>query len=323
MHQKRVILNKTNREKLFNLAKNKFISFKELRNKINVPKASFENYKNGTYTIPFNIYSKLIDFLSKEEKNYFNSKVPFISENWGRSKGGKITYHRHKEIFDKGRKIAIKRRSANPKYNFDINLPLNEAICEFIGAFIGDGFTNKYGHSYLVQFTGDSRYDKEYYINNISKILKENFNINPVLFYRENSIRVSFYSKCLFEFLTERLKMDSGKKVYTVKIPNEILDSNKKFLAATLRGIFDTDGSLFFDKRESYKKPYIRLNLTSASPILIKQVYTILEEFELNPRISTNYNKGVIHINGYDNIRKYIKTIGFSNKRHLNKVKNL
>jgi hypothetical protein len=323
MDKKRVLMNKTDRTKFFGLLKSKFGSLKNIRNKLKLPKTSFENYKNGKYTIPFELYSRLISFLPENEKTYFNSNISIISEDWGRSKGGKITYNKHKEIFDNGRRIAIMKIMSNPKYNFDINIPLNEKICEFIGAFIGDGFTNKYGSSYLIQFTGDGRYDKDYYINNICKILKENFNIDSVLYSRENTIRVSFYSKRLFEFLIKRLKFNPGKKVYTVKIPDEILNSNKKYITATLRGIFDTDSCIFFDKRASYKKPYIRINLTSASHELIRQVYNLLNKFELNPRMSNNYNKKVIQINGYINFKRFLKEIGFSNKRHLDKVKNL
>ena len=49
------------------------------------------------------------------------------------------------------------------KYDFEFNMPLSEELCEFLGCFIGDGFTNKYNRTGQTQFAGDSRFDQQYY----------------------------------------------------------------------------------------------------------------------------------------------------------------
>jgi len=59
------------------------------------------------------------------------------------------------------------------KHSFDINLGLSTKLCEFVGAFIGDGFTRQYHNHYLTQFTGDARYEEEY-LNTLSRRLPKN-----------------------------------------------------------------------------------------------------------------------------------------------------
>lgn len=317
---KRVIFENDFDRTLFfqNVLKNSnFETWKSLRIYTEVCKAVFERYKNGCYTIPFNKYGKLSGFLSKEEQDWFNEKVIFVDDNWGQKKGGVTTYQKHKEIFTKGRRLAL---TVLPKlkYNFDINLSLNKSICEFIGAFIGDGFTNKYGGHYLTQFTGDLRLDYEYYNKTIIPIVRSYFKVKPYIKKVDNTLRVNFCSKRLYELLTQRLKFPAGKKSYTVKIPQEILNSNKVLIAATLRGLYNTDGSIFFDKRLTYRKPYPRVYIKLINKELIKQVYLLLKSFGLKPTITKN--EYVIQINGKEEVKKFLENVGFSNSRHLNRI---
>ena len=149
---------------------------------------------------------------------------------------------------------------------------LSKELCEFIGVIIGDGCTNKYGKIYQTNIAGDKLLDKEYYFNDISSICKNLFNISPRIMVRPSGMYINLYSKRVFEILTERFKIPRGVKCYTVRIPQEILEAPKEMVVATLRGMFNTDGGVGLDKRKTYKKPYIRINYTSASKILIEQI---------------------------------------------------
>ena len=177
----------------------------------------------------------------------------------------------------------------------------------------------------MTQFAGHSTLDNEYFVKTLIPFIKMiSPNSNPILTKKDNTLRLTIYSKEFHNLLTERFRFTAGKKTYTVTIPKDIINlKDSKMINLCVRGIYDTDGCIFYDKRKIYKNPYLRINLTSVSSVLIKQIYNILKELNLNPRITTNYNKHVIQINGVQNCKKFIEIIGFSNKRHLDKIKHL
>jgi hypothetical protein len=213
------------------------------------------------------------------------------------------------------------------KYPIDMNIPLSESLCEFVGAIIGDGCTNRYGKIYQTQIAGDKNLDLEYH-SYLCKICEQLFDYSPKIIKRENGIYFNIYSRALFELLTNRFNIPAGMKCYSVIIPQEIMAADEKMLRATLRGMFNTDGGVGIDRRSTYKKPYIRVNYTSASEMLIRQISGILIQYDLPHSIhKTNLNNinptRQIQINGERNVSAFLHKIGFSNPRHLSKVDHL
>jgi len=174
---------------------------------------------------------------------------------------------------------------------------LSEELCELIGAYIGDGCLVKHTHgrTYVLQFVGHMNLDLSYYKNTIIPIIKKLFNKTPgfTKIKNENAFRFNCYSKEIGLFLKERFNLTFGNKTHTVKIPDEIIKSNKKYIYSTIRGIFDTDGCVFFDKRKRYKKPYPRITLNTCSNNLQKQLKQILskEARDIRRRIYINLLK--------------------------------
>ena len=301
-------------------------TWKELRNKFDIPRTNLENYRNGKLTIPNNVYNNFNLFLPKKLIEHYSLKINSKEDRWGMIKGGKHNYIKNKHLYDLGRKKAWKvTRKKFGIEKIDVNAPINSEFCEVLGAFIGDGSLNIYRkNKYFVQFSGDSRYDLSYYKSRIIPLVKSLINRNPYIRIKKNSMWVTFYSKYLLKILTDRFSMPKGKKVYTVKIPDEILKDKTK-LIFTLRGIFDTDGCVFFDKRNIYKKPYIRIALQLANKDLIEQVSDRLTFLKIPHTRYDRINVGsfgayTIQINGIDNVKKYCETIGFYNQRHLKKL---
>lgn len=303
------------------------LSWSKISKNLNTTRSMIDNYRNGRLLIPEDRFLKLLSLLESDEKRkYFQSLVKNKDENWGQVIGGINAYKINKKSFDKGRRKGnIFRKKFGLKYNFDINMPLSEQLCEFLGVIIGDGCTNKYGHMHQTQISGDKILDKEYYLNNLSIICKNLFNIIPRIVIRPKGMYMNLYSKRVFELLTERFKIPRGIKCYTVKIPEEIFKAPKEMLNSTLRGMFNTDGGIGIDKRKIYKKPYIRINYTSTSPLLIDQISKILATYNIPHSIhNTNNNRAKqVQINGEKNVKLFLFNIGFSNPRHYNKVKHL
>lgn len=318
-------LYREDRDKFFDKIRVSKKSWNKVASYLGTNRSMIESYRSGKLSLPFNRFSLLLTLFTEEDKEYFNSKIKERESNWGQKIGGKRAYKINKEKFDMGRKKGAMASKDNIKYNFNINIPLSIDLCEFIGAIIGDGFTNKYNNFYQTQITGDKHLDLEYYHKVLKPICEKLFSITPKIVERSGGLRLNMYSKRLFEMLTNRFHIPAGKKCYSVKIPEEILKSEEKFVNATLRGMFDTDGGIGLDKRKTYKKPYIRINYTSTSISLINQIHNLLEEYKIPHSVNKKNDSSAkqIQINGEKNVKLFLKEIGFSNPRHLNKVRYL
>ena len=315
---------KEERDDFFNKIKASKKSWQKIGNFLGTNRTMIENYRRGKLCIPLDRFSKLIDLMSFDEKDYFANKIGYKESNWGQIIGGLKAYKIKKQSFDKGRrKGIISRKNFGVKYDFNINLPLSHGLCEFIGAVIGDGFTNKYGHMYQTQITGDKNLDEEYYQKVLSPICEKEFNIKPIIKKRWDRITLTLYSKRIFELLTNRFGIPRGIKCYTVVIPDEIFRAENKFLKSVLKGMFDTDGGIGLDKRKAYKKPYIRINYTSVSEKLAKQIDGFLSQIAIPHSLHKQGNAFKIQINGQQNVKKFVSEIGFSNPRHLRRVSAL
>jgi intein/homing endonuclease len=307
------------REQFFLKLKYLFGTWKKLGLHFKIYKSRMERFREGKISLPYKLFSELLSSLDNEDKSFFLKNILLRDPNWGRAKGGIATYQKHKYIFEKGRRLG----GLKVKYKFDFNMALTPELCEFIGAIIGDGFTNNYNNNYKVQITGHKVLDKDYYINRLIPIVKLlSSKSNPILSQSSGALRLTLNSKELHILLTKRFNIKAGKKAYCVVMPEEIIDSkNPAFINSCIRGVFDTDGCVAFDKRQSYLKPYLRIVLQMESTELIKQIHMLLREQGINSTITKD--ERVIQINGVNNCRDYLRLIGFSNKRHLSKLKKI
>ncbi len=298
-------------------------SWKEIVEDYNLTKNTLEGYRFGKNSIPEKLFFHFLSLLKESKQKEVLKGIDKIPNNWGQVKGGKNAYKLNKEYFDEGRKKAIISNKIKRTKSFSFDFELNEKICEFAGAFIGDGFFNCYNNKlYQIEFAGDSRFDLDYYNSKIIPIVKEIIpEIKPKLYFRgDNSLRVVFYSKELFCFLRDYLGFVPGKKTHTVKIPDKILNQ-KEFFPSTIRGIFDTDGGVFLDKRKIYKKKYPRIVFQTVSENLYNQLKEyLLENFKIYHRFNEKRKVYVIEIYGHNQVEKWMSLIGFSNSRHLNRL---
>ncbi len=300
-----------------------FKTWKQLAHFLNIRRTVLSNYRNGKLTLPEGFYNKLFIKFNENDRKFLSKNISLFDDNWGRIKAGKITYSKYKHFFDEGRKKAIES-SHKRSCRFDINLPLNKELSYLIGLFIGDGFTNKYQRSYLIQFTGDKK-EKKFYETIISDYCKRLFTITPKI--REeknnNTLRINLYSIDLFNLITQRFQISSGRKSRTVLIPKEILGSEPTIIKSCIRGIYDAEGCVFFDKRKSYKRPYPRIDLHMNNLELLKQIHTLLNRFDIQSNLGIIKDNLRVIIYGEEPVKKFVKEIGFSNPKHLERLEIL
>lgn len=321
--KRRITFNsKENRDLFFRMCLDSlnFKTWNQLANFLKIRRSVLSKYRANKLTLPEDLYIKLSHKFNKDDKKFLLKNISFFEEGWGRIKAGKVTYSKYKHVFDEGRRkaIGVIRKRA---HKFDMNLPLSEELAYFIGLFIGDGFTNKYGGYYLIQFTG-SKGEKQFYETLFSDYCEKIFGIIPRI--RDdkmsNAIRVNIYSIDLFNLITKRFRISAGRKSRNVLIPNEILNSEPTIIKSCIRGLYDAEGCVFFDKRKSYAKPYPRIDLHMSNLKLLKQVYDILIRFEIRCTLSAIKDTSRIIIYGEEQIKKFINKIGFSNPKHLEKL---
>jgi intein/homing endonuclease len=196
---------------------------------------------------------------------------------------------------------------------------LTERLSELIGAIIGNGNIYSKKPCY-VEIAGDPALDQSYFRLRLTKIIESELAYRPKIRLHSGALRLRINNKTFVLFL-KKLGIPSGKcKTKTVVIPDIILES----CATTkrcIRGIFDTDGSVYFDRRNIYKKPYPRIELHLANEKLINQIYFILKKFGLNCRTSRRSdNSFSIYLNGASNVIKFLNDICLVNERHINRI---
>jgi hypothetical protein len=139
-----------------------------------------------------------------------------------------------------------------------------------LGAYAGDGTLYKTGWS-LVWELRDELTEKEYYANNICPLLREIFNIGIISKFRSGGANGVWGVQTAKKKITS-LFMDfgfsPGTKTYTVLVLQCVENSSILVKKAFVRGLFDTDGCLRFDRTNKQKRHrYPRIEFVFASEV--------------------------------------------------------
>lgn len=244
--------------------------------------------------LPMNTYEKLDPY-----KKFEKYLVEIKNDNWGKSKGG---------ILSTGKRKTIKKPEYSPK------------LAEFVGIMIGDGNIFTYRKKInlklfsvnQVRIAGNAKDENDYIRKFVPLLCYELFGITPKikLHNKYNAIYACMNSVELVRFLSSIGLKDGNKINNRITIP-EWIWSKKEFLSACIRGLIDTDGSIYELKPNwpglfqiSFKS-YNQTLLTDTRKALITLGYKVSD---------TSGNR--IYITKKSEIEKYIKEIGFNNKKH-------
>jgi len=172
-----------------------------------------------------------------------------------------------------------------------------------VGLALGDGnLSNPNRRAVRLRVTCDKKYPKLYkhILKSLQKFLPDN---KVSLVNRKGCFDVSCYSNKWEEILGWKAKNGSKLK-QKVKIPNWILE-NKEFTKECLRGIIQTDGSIFKDRK------YLHVNITSSISTLAETIKKAIENIGYKPNMQTfkskTQDKFTIRIS--KNVNKFIKDI--------------
>lgn len=199
-------------------------------------------------------------------------------------------------------KFDIKRKVRIPT-------EISPELCEEIGINIGDGSIYLTERRAEYRIGGNPKDEWDYFLNFLMPLYKRLFNLQPKIRREKTAICLTIYSRAIVTFKTKVLGLPSGKKSHIVTIPQFIL-KNKEFFVACLRGIFDTDGSVFIDK--SQNRPIV--DITSSSPLLLETIKKYGKKLNFNMYYSGPRN---LRIQGWKNFMLWVKLIGSHNPKNI------
>jgi hypothetical protein len=224
---------------------------------------------------------------------------------------------------------AEKDKISNRRYGPTKSVPdatkpiveISPDLCELAGAIIGNGNLWTDGSRYRVEITGHPQLDKEYF-NYLSKISHRLFKKKPYpLRVHQRGLRWRLQSEEAY-FSLLKLGIPAGKgKSHKVTMPDSIMQKEWNFVKWTMRGIMDTDGTLFFSKK-TYDNPiYPTIEIRTCSRTLANQMTMILQQNGFRARLRGNKTEGYhVALYGSNMLNRWMKEIGFSNPKHMNKI---
>jgi len=200
---------------------------------------------------------------------------------------------------------------------------ISSELAEETGWHIGDGSMNYYKNygklRGLYQLRGHIEDDKPHYIQRIKPIFEKLYDIKISL--REMpSTRVFGFQiwNCDLVDFKKKLGLPLGKKL-DVSIPRIFL-KNEEFQKAVIRGIFDTDGGIYLEKKNN--KLYPRIEIRTISKRLAEQILNIFLSLNFRATMHESPARGnrqaiyLLCIRGVEMFHKFISEIHPNNPKH-------
>ncbi len=191
-----------------------------------------------------------------------------------------------------------------------------QILGEVAGIFAGDGSlyqtsNGRGGKSYVLEVRGPIK-ELNYYTKHIKpkfeKVLSRELKIIKRTYERGYVIGIRACGKDVAEIFHKQLGFPVGSKSRIVDIPKSVL-KNKECWKTYIRGVFDTDGSVYLKKsgRGKYMQPVV--DISSYSPKHLENIKLLLHNVGFN--FWTEKTK--IRLAGWANTKRFFKDINPQN----------
>jgi len=200
---------------------------------------------------------------------------------------------------------------------FAITVPKKSIqLAEFVGIMIGDGTVAPYH----IAVTLNAVHDREY-ADYVAGLIFQLFKVVPKVYFRKDcqALNVVLSRKRASAYM-QRIGLPLGDKMRNnIRMPNWVVQ-NEVYMKAALRGLVDTDGSLYRHNYSVGSKTYSypKITFTSGSATLRSQFASCLERLH----IAFHESKNNVHISRQSSVQRYLKVVGTSNKKFLKRLSN-
>lgn len=207
----------------------------------------------------------------------------------------------------------------------------DELLAYETGVHIGDGSLQIVeGGTHSVRYFGHAEDDWLFYSEVMPAIVKRLYHkeVKPTKRRDAKTCTLSVCSKAIATFKHRVVGLPNGNKNQMNGIPVTV-KRKRKLLINCIRGIADTDFTLFFHKKNGrYIDPEI--SCTMSNKKVVQDIEKTLRDLGFS--VSVRYNIGrerngkrhtehVLKICGGNQLRRWMKTIGFWNPKHKTKFK--
>ncbi|SRR5258708_503316 len=208
--------------------------------------------------------------------------------------------------------ICSNRHNLNNKVVFKRPINYSGELAELFGILLGDGSVTKYYLKIYLNIKADIGYASK-----IEKIINLALPKAKVTIYareKRGTEEIQVSSKDVCDYC--RLAGFDPKKRY---IPKWIAEKDK-FIKRTIRGLFDTEGSIGIKRFQGKNDIYIyrQLTFTNSNKNLLKFVESGLLKFGFSP---TKNSKKNIYLSNKKDIKRYFEIIGTNNPKLVKKLK--
>lgn len=224
----------------------------------------------------------------------------------GRSRGGKRSCNIQQEVAKKGifTGFTVRKKVHFPTHSID--------LAEAVGIILGDGTISRF----QVSIATSALVDREY-ADYIESVFRRLFKIDVVRQkIRKNTLRLTLSSRQLVEYFN-KMGLCVGNKIRNnVQIPKWITN-NKDYLKSCLRGLFDTDGCVYYHRHTTRGREYNDIGWEFRN--LNRNLLENFQNFLLKKRFNSKMKENGVWIYNRRDIHRYFKEIGSSNPKHISK----
>jgi DNA-binding transcriptional regulator WhiA len=186
-------------------------------------------------------------------------------------------------------------------------------LAEIVGIMFGDGNMRRYNSSYVVRIFMNAKKDNQY-ANYVRFLFRKNFGVALKSHVDEtkNSLALYYYSKKLTEVFNQRLLIPFSPKKLDC-IPAYIKE-NAVLLKSFIRGLFDTDGCIIYQRDVRKKRVYVYALVKISTKFLpfAEDIKRSLMTLGIPAFICTKKNKH--ECEGFDVMVRHKNAIMFFNK---------
>ena len=223
----------------------------------------------------------------------------------GRRKGGLLSQKRRRENPELYLKLGVivRKEVAYPQES--------DQLAEVFGILLGDGNISDHQVAVYLNSTTDREYIR--YVQNLLRTLFE-----TAVSYRErerNTACLVISSKNLVEFLLKKGLVIGDKIAQQVDIPAWIF-IKEDFQKACVRGLIDTDGSIYYHTHKVKGNWYRNIGIcfTSHSAPLLMSVHGILLDLGFTAKCGNGTH---VYLYRQSEVKRYLEEVGTSNPKHL------
>ena len=224
----------------------------------------------------------------------------------GRRRGGLISYKKMKES-ECPTGFTFRKAFAKPEPS--------ALFAEFLGIMLGDGGIGPYQITISLNAITDADY-----ADFVIDIIVQMFELIPSKKNRKNACIIVVSSIELVEFLCQKGLVEGNKVTHQVTLPLWILE-RPDFAKACLRGLMDTDGSIYRATHTiaGTKYEHACLCFRNYSQPLLNSFHHILKNLGYHPTIGRNR----VYLYRQKEIKRYFDEIGTHNPKHFKRYETI